>query len=53
MLSVTKSPLVSLNDEHGDTLGTEQNADEQYVRQLERNGRKIELKILLCDQDVD
>ncbi len=38
---VTKSPRVSLNDEHGGTLGTEQNADEQYVQQLERDGPKI------------
>lgn len=38
---VTKSPYVSLSDEHGDTLGTEQNADQQYVQQLERNGPKI------------
>lgn len=31
---VSKSPRVSLSDEQGDTLGAEQNADEQYIQQL-------------------
>lgn len=33
---VTKSLHVSLSDEDGHALATQQNADEQYVRQLER-----------------
>lgn len=36
---VTKSPCVSPNNEHSDTLGTVQNADEQYVQQLSKEMR--------------
>lgn len=31
--------LVSPNNEHSDTLGTVQNADEQYVQQLSKEMR--------------
>lgn len=37
---ITKLPHVPPNDEHGDALGTEQNADEQYFQHLERDGPK-------------
>lgn len=43
----TRSPCVSLNDEHSDTFGAEQNADEQYVQQLARMEMKSDYQFCL------